>query len=44
MKNMKDFTIDTRLDVFYIEVLSCHIEFREVVILSHGKAREESKT
>ena len=46
VKKMKDFTLDTRLDVFYMELLSCHVELREVVkfvlILSHGNARVEA--
>ena len=43
VKKMKDFTLDTRLDVLYMELLACHVELREIVkfilILSHGNAR-----
>ena len=43
---MKEFNMDERLDVFYMNYLSRHIQLREVVkllmILSHGNARAES--
>ena len=43
---MKEFNMDERLDVFYMNHLSRHVELREVVklamILSHGNARVES--
>ena len=44
--HMKEFNMDERLDVFYMNHLSRHVELREVVklamILSHGNARVES--
>ena len=43
---MKEFNMDERLDVFYMNHLPCHVELREVVklviILFHGNARLES--
>ena len=43
---MKEFNMDERLDVFYMNHLSRHIQLRVVVkllmILSHGNARAES--
>lgn len=46
LEKMKSFTSDLRLDTLYMELLTAHIEFREVVkivlILSHGNARVEA--
>ena len=43
---MKEFNMDERLDVFYMNHLSRHIQLRVIVkllmILSHGNARAES--
>ena len=47
MKNqVKEFNMDERLDVVYMNCLSSHVQLREVVklvmILSHGNAHVES--
>lgn len=46
LEKMKSFTSDIRLDTLYMELLTSHIELREIVkivlIISHGNARVEA--